>query len=292
MRISDIRSLYFVYLLCFCSLVNAQVSVTAVQPPAWKEQDGIKTALFPGDTISSENIIYSGKNSRVLLGISEGSVIELGAETNALLDSAPKTKDLITSAAISILKGAFRYTAGLLSNNRKRDIKISLSTSTIGIRGTDLWGRSTDNEDFVVLIEGDIVINHESTKQVRMREPQSVYTAYAQSQPEPLSKIEVPELLKLAAETALNPNKATLYTDGAYSVVVASSIDTTEAKNLQKKYLEQGYPVENYAVKISGINAIRSQINGFRSWKDANRFRQQISDELDIEKAWVIKRKS
>jgi hypothetical protein len=51
-----------------------------------------------------------------------------------------------------VIAGAFRFTTS--SQARKRDIAIKVKNVSIGIRGTDLWGKSTDERDLVCLIEG------------------------------------------------------------------------------------------------------------------------------------------
>lgn len=290
MRNTTKRYLFCIILLCFSHQSLAQISVTAVQPPVWKETNGVKTALFPGSIIEKDEIIHSGKESRVLLDFNEGSIVELGEQTSTLVNLAPNSQNDLVSAAVSMLKGAFRYTAGLISNNRKRDIKINLTTATIGIRGTDLWGRSTKEEDFVVLIEGDILIEHSTADAVRMRDGQSVYRTRLNQPPEPLSKIEIPQLLELAKETALIPEKASIYKDGAYSVVLASSLKNELAINNLNNYLSKGYPAENVSAKTNGIHFTRTLINGFKSFKEATRFLKQIEIELGINDAWVLKR--
>ena len=286
---NSIKILYLIFIISFCNAVKAEIVITALQPPVWKESNGVRDALFPGDIVATGDTIFSGKGSRVLLDFNEGSIVELGEETNTLVDAAPETQNSIISSTFSILKGAFRYTAGLLANNQKRDIRINLTTATIGIRGTDLWGRSSDDEDFVVLIEGDITIDHNSNQQVRMNEPQSVFRARTNQPPDALSRIEIPELLELAKETALVPDKATMYKEGAYSVVLASSLDEETAINNRDKFQKMGYPVENSSAKTSGINYTRTLIKGFKTLEQAALFVEQANTDLNVTDAWVLK---
>ena len=277
---------------------HAEITVSAVQPPAWKESNGNRSALFPGDKLLSSDKIFTGVNSRVLLDFNEGSIVEIGQDTSTTIESAPVTEQItnaqneiesLTSAAIKIVKGAFRYTAQALTNKRKRDIKITLTTSTIGIRGTDLWGKSSKGEDFVVLIEGDIVINHKSKQQLRLNKELSVYTAPAGSNPNPLSEIKVPVLLKLAKETVLIKEKAVIYPQGRYSVILASSQNEKVASKSTAKLNQQGYPIKNATASVNGKDYTRSKIQGFKSLNQARLFLKQVTDELNINDAWILK---
>ncbi len=56
------------------------------------------------------------------------------------------------------LAGAFRFTTARLKKAGPRDVAIRVGTATIGIRGTDLWGRTDKDGDLVALIDGRIEI--------------------------------------------------------------------------------------------------------------------------------------
>ena len=73
-------------------------------------------------------------------------------------------------------RGAFRFTTSVLG--RQREIRARVGTATIGIRGTDVWGKHEDSRDFVVLLEGQIEIERDG-RSVAMSEPLSLFMAPA-----------------------------------------------------------------------------------------------------------------
>jgi hypothetical protein len=53
------------------------------------------------------------------------------------------------TAALDVSKGAFRLTTDIFQKfQRQRAINVRTGTVTIGIRGTDVWGRSNEREGF------------------------------------------------------------------------------------------------------------------------------------------------
>jgi hypothetical protein len=60
--------------------------------------------------------------------------------------------------ALDIVAGAFRFTTGKLKKTLPREVAIRVGTATIGIRGTDIWGKTDKDGDLVALIQGRIEI--------------------------------------------------------------------------------------------------------------------------------------
>ena len=129
------------------------------QMPAWVERQGIRSALGIGDDILAGDTIITGDKARVLLSINDGSDIKIGAESQFSFDSASKpSASSPFTASFRLVSGAFRYTTNKLKEQSKRNIDINVGVISVGIRGTDVWGKSGENDDTVVLIEGDVEI--------------------------------------------------------------------------------------------------------------------------------------
>ncbi len=54
------------------------------------------------------------------------------------------------------MRGAFRLTSAKLARQRKSNLEINIASLTLGIRGTDVWGKAAGDRDIVCLIEGHI----------------------------------------------------------------------------------------------------------------------------------------
>jgi hypothetical protein len=149
--------------------------IEGVQMPAWVERNEAGAAprripasagmgLKPGDTLST------GPGSRLLIKLSEGSLVKLG-ENGSLQLKELEPAETLFKAALGVLQGAFRFTTDALAKNRRRDINISVATVTAGIRGTDLWGKSSPDKQIVCLIEGRIEVGAPGETAVEMDQP-------------------------------------------------------------------------------------------------------------------------
>src|SRR5687767_7191960 len=148
--------------------------IDGVQLPAWRERDGNRAPLVPGMELRAGDRIVTGKDARVLVKLSEGSVVKLGENGQLVLAEARPAKDLF-KAALQVLEGAFRFTTDVAAKTRKRDVTVSVEQVTIGIRGTDVWGRSRADRQIVCLIEGAIQVGAAGEKPVTMDKPRQFY---------------------------------------------------------------------------------------------------------------------
>lgn len=267
---------------------HAQIKVKSLQPPAWKQDQKQRTALFPGDVIDTNTMIITGDNARVQLALPEGSIIELGENTRTKAPVA-KTKPSIFEASIDMLIGAFRFTTAKVAKQRQRNILINLPSSTIGIRGTDLWGRSSKDSDFVVLIEGDIEIEHDSSQTVRLQTPATVYEAPAGGSPKAVRTIQTPELLSLAAETALIPTRSVMTNSTAYTLIIGSFMETQHATTLANSLHKKGFPASLEPVRVDDIDYTRVVFEGFDDLDVARKFSDELYKADFISSSWIIK---
>jgi hypothetical protein len=205
-----------------CAIVHAAPAahVALVQPPAWLLQDGVRRALQPGQALAEASRIVTGPEGRVLLNLGEGSAVKLGAEAMfevTALDAS--AVDQIFRASLKVLTGAFRFTTSTLSAQFKREIKATVGTATIGIRGTDVWGKASPERDFVVLIEGAIEVTR-GNETIAMSTPLTLLNA-SQAQPvDPLRAVAADELGRYAAETEPVTEAGSLVPAGVWRLVL------------------------------------------------------------------------
>src|SRR6476659_3082205 len=195
-------ALAFVSALSFCGLAAAQGAVVeAVQYPAWLERGGAAVPLTPGTPLRANDQLRTGSNARVQLKMSEGSTVKLGENAKFIIDKT-ETRGVFT-ATLSVIAGAFRFTTDALRKATRRDITIKVKNVTAGIRGTDLWGKSTDERDLVCLLEGKIAVGSEGHPSVTLDQPLDFYQRPRGGDPS-VAKVDEKQIAIWAQETELS----------------------------------------------------------------------------------------
>ncbi|MGH8667787.1 MAG: FecR family protein, partial [Burkholderiales bacterium] len=162
--------------------------IEGVQMPAWVERAGTRTPISPGMVLQPGDVIHTGANSRLLVRLSERSLVKLGENGQLRFSELSPTREIFR-AALGVLQGAFRFTTDAAMKARRREVNITVATVTAGIRGTDLWGRSRDNTEIVCLIEGAIEVGAQGEPPVVMDQPRQFYRRIA-GQTQPIGFVE------------------------------------------------------------------------------------------------------
>ena len=220
--------------------VEAQAAVVdGVQMPAWRERDGKRAPLVPGMELRAGDRIISGNDARVLVKLSEGSVVKLGENGTLRLAEMRPTRELFR-AALQVLEGAFRFTTDLAAKARKRDVSVRVEQVTIGIRGTDFWGRARAGRQIVCLIEGAIQVAAPGERPLAMDQPRQFYQR-EQGRAQPLGFVEAAQLEQWSREVEIEAGKGALRSGGRFGVQLAAG-DTRDAlAPLQEQLAAAGY---------------------------------------------------
>lgn len=177
--------------------------VDALVTPAWLERKGRTEPLALGMEIRNGDRIRTGDGARVYLKLAEGSTVKLGADAGIGFFSRSLRPQRDFKAALDLLGGAFRFTTDALSRVRSRDVAIRVGTATAGIRGTDVWGRTTAEEDLVCLLDGRIEVAHAGLAEpVVLSEPLS-YAVVPKGQALKLAKVDAAEMQTWARATEI-----------------------------------------------------------------------------------------
>lgn len=167
-----------------------QAVVDAVQAPAWLEREGRSEPLAAGMEVRSRDRIRTGGESRVYLRLADGSTVKVGEGAVLNLERlGPKERGFF-AAALDVAKGAFRFTTDKLARPVRRDVTIRVATVTAGIRGTDIWGRTEPERDFVCLLEGSISVSHKGGDAREMSEPMTFYLAPRNLPPQGIAPVD------------------------------------------------------------------------------------------------------
>jgi len=111
-----------------------------------KTSDGITRPLAKGAEFSTGETIDTG-SGRAQLRYTDGTQVSLTPSTQFRIDDYRFNgkNDGEEKAFFSLLKGGFRTITGLIGKNNRDAYKLSTSTATIGIRGTEFLVVASDN---------------------------------------------------------------------------------------------------------------------------------------------------
>jgi hypothetical protein len=265
----------FVLLLAVAPPLAAQALVVeGVISPAWVERGGRREPLATGMTLNAGDKVHTGPGSRMLLRMAEGSAIKLGENATLAVDDLLQKKDggrALVNAAFDVVRGAFRFTTGVFSRDTaQRDVKVKIATITAGIRGTDVWGRSTAQEDLVCLIDGRISVDH-GGKQFTMAEPLLFFIAPRNAPPKPVASVSKEQVDRWSEETEMRDGNGAARPNGRYRVEILETRDESAALQTRTKVQEAGFPAQiDSAYDSYGGMTYGVYIGGFATAKDAS----------------------
>jgi len=257
--------------------------VEGVQMPAWLERgDGRKVPLSPGMELKAGEQVHSGANSRVLLKFSEGSLVKLGENGLLKIDDLKPDEGGLFRAALRVAEGAFRFTTDALMKHRRRSVNITVATVTAGIRGTDLWGKSSPNDRQVVcLIEGKIEVGADGEKAVTMDQPRQFYQRN-QGETAPVGFVDAQMLGQWALETEIAAGQGAARSGGKWKVTLASSNTQEGALDVYDQVRANGYAAEIHPAMASGKRVYNVRIGNLPSKVEAEALAGQLRGKMGV----------
>ena len=262
--------------LSSASLAQVAAMVEGVQMPAWLERNGVKSPLLPGMELKPGDKVLTGGDSRVLVKLSEGSVVRLGANGQLRFVEINATQQLF-KGVLEVLEGAFRFTTDVAAKGRKREVSIRASQVTTGIRGTDVWGRSAAGNEIVCLIEGAVEVTAQGEAPVRMDQPLQFYRRI-DGKTQPVGTVEPSQLEQWRAETELEAGKGLARAGGRVTLELGRFDSRVAAVGVREDVRKAGYPAvmtpirgkeqTTYVVRIRQLasraeaNALAAQLRG------------------------------
>ena len=231
--------------------------VEAVQYPAWLERGGNAVPLTPGTPLQSLDRLRTGANARVQLKMAEGSAVRLGENSQFVFERGGDDRGIFR-ATLSVLSGAFRFTTDALRRGQKRDVAIKVTNVTAGIRGTDVWGKSTGERDLVCLLEGKVSVGAAGHPTVTLDQPLDFYQKPRDGAPA-VAKVDAKQIEAWSLETAISAEGPAARAGGKFRVMAATFRTRDEALDLNRSLRVAGYPSEigtregGYAVVVSNL---------------------------------------
>lgn len=270
--------------------VNAQV--TGVQPPAWVERAELRTPLHPGVEVTEDVVIVTGEGARVQLQMSDGARLQLGGDGRFALDQLARAQSDTEekSTFMRLLRGVFRYTRGVVEGPEDHAISIEVGVYVVGIRGTDIWGRSTAGEgDLFALIEGEAEVRIEGVTEPLYPDPMTFLEREPGSEPAPFTRpIDPDTLAEWAAQTDLQPHEGVMEPEGVWQAVLVSLRNESAAANMAGELREAGYPARVQDVQVNDQTSHRVSLDGFASREDAVTVGERLSGRFGVgEEVWI-----
>ena len=174
-----------------------------------------------------------------------------------------------------MLEGAFRFTSNKFVRHTKRDINFKIATVTLGIRGTDFWGRSRVDNEIVCLIEGKVELASGTEQPVTMDKPLQFYKRDA-GRTQPVAFVDPAQLKLWAAQTEIAAGTGVATRGGRISLTLEESEDQAVALKRYDALRDSGYPAEIRPVQREGKLVYRVQIRKLGSQAEADALAKRL----------------
>lgn len=263
------RNIVAVVLLLIAAPIHAapNIIVQGIQMPAWLQRGTITRPLSIGMELKDGDTLITGVNARILLQAADGSAIKLGENASLTVSNLAQQREEkgLFSALLDVAKGAFRFTTAIVAKLRPRDVTVRVAGATVGIRGTDVWGKvggkmsisamekamgkslpDTDKEakmdfDVVCLIEGKISVAHGSETPFVMDQPQTFYVMRKDATPLPVTGLASEQLTKWAGETEIAAGQGASQAGGKWKVQLLTANSKHDAMAAYDELRAAGY---------------------------------------------------
>lgn len=258
--------------------------VDAVQSPAWIERGGERQALAPGMMLQNRDRLVTGPGARAVVQLADGTAVKLGENARVGLNALGRREGGVFTAAVDVAAGAFRLTTNIFRKlSSRRAINVRAGTVTAGIRGTDIWGRSSAERDFVCLLEGRIAVSHPLGQATELTEPLQFYGADKGQAPGPVASADRAEVARWAFETELQEGAATRRRGGQWRVRLAGGEDQAAALALYDQAQAAGQAVRLRPQRSEGGQyRYNLEIRNIASREEALQLGNRLARDLGI----------
>ncbi len=220
-------------------LAAAAATVEAVKSPAWRDRGGVTVPLAAGMELKSGDVLRTGSGARAYLILAEGSRVKLGEAVQFTFYSQSLRPEKSFRGALEIVAGAFRFTTAKLKKALPREVAIRVGTATIGIRGTDIWGKTDKDGDLVALLEGRIEITR-AGQATELAQPMTYFDAPS-GQAAEVKPLDLETFVKLARQTEIMAGDGAARARGKWRVLAGTAASEEAALELYDRIREAGF---------------------------------------------------
>ncbi len=245
----------------------APATVEAVQSPAWRDRGGLTVPLAAGMELQSGDVLRTGPGARAYLLLAEGSRVKLGEAARFTFHSQSLRPEKSFRGALDIVTGAFRFTTAKLKKALPRDVAIRVGTATIGIRGTDIWGKTDKDGDLVALLEGRIEISR-AGQTTELAQPMTYFDAPT-GKAAAVKTLDLETLVKLARQTEIMAGDGAARARGKWRVLAATAASEEAALELYDRIREAGFDARIRPRTAQGGWSYELRLGGYSSAEEA-----------------------
>jgi len=270
-------------LLAMPAHAEMDAQVQAVQMPAWLQRGDITRPLRVGLALQNGDRLITGTNARIYVQTADGSTVKLGEKASLTLDGLAQSKqeETLFRAVLNVAKGAFRFTTAGIAKLKGRDVTVKVAGATVGIRGTDVWGKDGDEMGVVCLIEGKISVVGADDNEFVMDQPLSFYKMPKGAAPLPVGTVDAVQLTKWATETDIA--QPATHVGGKWKVDLLTALDQASALAAYDQWQDAGYDVQLKPVAQDGGWVYVLQIGQLSSRVHAQQLAIQLKGMLGAE---------
>jgi FecR protein/SPOR domain len=232
------------------AMTNSTV-VEAIQLPAWVERNGQRRAAEPGVQLRATDKAITAGHARMLLRMSDRSMIKLGENTEFLIETLavrqPKAAGPSEiSATLRLVTGVFRYATDYSSKalGHKRDLNLKMATATVGIRGTDFWSMTDAAHDAVCMFEGKVEVVRDAQPGVVLDKPGAFWVVFTGEPEKPAGQATPDQLAKFIGQAEMQPGQGIVLQGGQWRTVAGLMPSSVQANTLRTNLQTAGYPAE------------------------------------------------
>lgn len=285
-------------MLLACGSAAAQSSelarAMALQPPVWIERGEVRAPLYPGAAVQPGDRLATGSGGRIHLELEDSSTIQIGEGASFELPALQVVDDGsetgLLKGALKVVKGAFRYTTGALSQFRKRELDVYVGpTITSGIRGTDIFAKSDDTQDLLCLLEGSVPVSGPDGVIQTMDQPNSFFVVPRGQPPRPIGPAPQAKLASWLPSTELRGGEPAMKAGGRFRLVLISVGTERQAQGEALRLANLGYPVEVMISETPAGIRHRVVLGGFASYNEAQAYRRVVTERLKLGGSWVMR---
>jgi len=257
--------------------------VHAVQMPAWLQRGESMRPLRAGLALLDGDRLITGSNARIYVQTADGSTVKLGEKASLTLGglSRQQSEPSVFRAVLNVAKGAFRFTTTNIAKLHGRNITVKVAGATVGIRGTDVWGKDGEDQGVVCLIEGKIEVTGADNTEFVMDQPLSFYKMPKGRAPLPVGPVDAVQLGKWATETDIAQPAAQV--GGKWKVDLLTAVDHANALAAYDLWRNAGFDVQLQPVAKEGEWTYILQIRQLPSRAEAARLAEQLKGRFGAE---------
>lgn len=270
-------------LLAMPAHAEMDAQVQAVQMPAWLQRGDTTRPLRVGLALQNGDRLITGANARIYVQTVDGSTVKLGEKASLTIDELTRgqQEESVFRAALNVAKGAFRFTTASIAKLKSRDVTVRVAGATVGIRGTDVWGKDGDEMGVVCLIEGKISVVGTDNNEFVMDQPLSFYKMPKGAVPLPVGPVDAEQLGKWAAETDIAQPAARL--GGRWNVELLTAADQAGALAAYDQWRDAGYDVQLKPVANEGAWMYTLYVGHLADRAEAERLAAKLKGFLGAE---------